>query len=74
MIAVIRPEAHLPLGVVQRVQCVPAPKAMAEAMPPVIGEIQDQGVNEKGQQRVAEQWRDQRFQRRRDKSVIDQHA
>jgi hypothetical protein len=56
---------------VQGVQRVPGAERVGEAVTPVIGKVQDEGVDEEGDERMPEQSRDQDLQIGRDEPGID---
>src|ERR1700674_5671595 len=53
VIAVIGPEAHLPLSMMQSVKRVPTAKRMGQTMAPVLRAVEDKGVNDESGHRVA---------------------
>ncbi len=74
MIAVVGPEGHLLLGVVDGMQRVPPAEIMAEPVAPVIGAIQDQHVDYEGDRLAAHQPGYQAFQGGRHVAMVGQRA
>ena len=74
VIAVVRPERHLALRVMHRMQRPPPAEHVRHAVPPIVGKVQNDGVDRKGQHRMAEQRREHPLQHRRDPAVIGEPA
>ena len=74
VVAVVGPERHLPLRVVQRMQRPPPAEPVRQPVPPVVGAVEDDRVNHEGQHLLAEQERQQPLQRRRHPAMIGKEA
>jgi hypothetical protein len=61
VVAVVRPERHLALRVVQRMQRPPPAQLMRDPVPPVVGKVEDQRIEEKSDPRMPEQRRHKPF-------------
>ena len=74
VVAVVRPERHLPLRVVQRMQRPPPAEHVRQPVAPVVGEIEDDRVDAERQHRLAEQEREQPLQHRRHPALVGEPA
>src|SRR5262249_5126380 len=72
VVAIVRPERHLPLGVVQRMQRPPPAEHMRQPVSPVVGAVQDDGIKDEGRYWLSEQEWEHPFEHRWHPAMIGQ--